>query len=79
MGGGGEGVGGASGVRGGVYHERQLKAGKNIRFNSLGRKAERGPGATHKGDQRRRETTEGRRRDSRGKRRWQLNRGQGHF
>lgn len=54
-----------SGVGGGG-HERQLRPGKNIRFNTQGREAKRGPGATHKGDQKRRETMEGRRLKGRG-------------
>lgn len=51
---------------GGGGHERQLRPGKNIRFNTQGREAKRGPGATHKGDQKRRETMEGRRLKGRG-------------
>lgn len=41
-------------------HERQLRHGKNIRLNTQGRVDKRGPGATHKGDQKGRETIEGR-------------------
>lgn len=46
------------GVEGGGWrgHDRQLRPGKNIRCNTQGRGAKRGPGATHKGDQKRRET-----------------------
>lgn len=43
--------------RGKKNHERQLR---HIRLNTQGRVDKRGPGATHKGDQKRRETMEGR-------------------